>query len=367
MMPMRLLSDGVAVWGAGQRGGDPGSGFNVGGVVFKITAPTGAFSTAYAEDPPVGADDRFRSGGAIALFGTGVLFAAREGGRIVLRRWDGVNDSGAPVVAFGSKASVRPPYAMAISTATWYGKRVVVVVEQDTLNLHVFLYKDETVSVETLGAGGLVELNENVAYELGGASAQTVAIDITVHTILNTPGHVLVYTESAASVNENPHFAVLDSTSRPPFLVPTGGVVVTRQHARVPLITSTAPGTVTGFLMTDSPAVIRITRSDVGNPDPNLLNAESLDSRWLTDIGQAYNLGNSILSETRSGVRWLTVTVPLFPEIELGDVVSLNVTQRTNATPLTITGNYRVVHINHRISAGSGDAELRTVLELVSV
>lgn len=303
-----------------------------------------------------------------------------------LELWDGVDGSLSSAVAFTSELPLLSATindlpcgrCVAVAPATWYGKTPLAIWEgfgnnasplDDRYNsfpmLDWFLYQDTTVVQDSVPVNIIHALTENVSYELGGATAVVNAVRGVVTRYLQQGGQI-VYSAKVASTG----VTELTATSDPLSLVQTpvgGSYPITRPGARFPRMQLNSFHDVLGTVLTIDTMDFLMILPNIATDDPGLLSIVDANSPYATNPCVAKTLANRVLQEGQSALRWITVEMPIYPEVEIADLLSFNVTQRTNIVPFTLVGTFRVVHVTHTIGASGDAADSKTVLELVSV
>lgn len=378
----RLLADGTdpntaRVWGVG--GGD---GTALSNYLFRRTllpVPFLPSSPAPIADASTLIPNGGQCFGAITLYEGGLLFVSNEGGRAVLRWWDGVNGSTTKILGYGgsqvhtSPGAVSGPNgvftALAVSPVLWYGRQPIVALESGTSQsgaamptgrLFFWLIQktvpppDETVPGEILS-----EVVDKASYEIGGAIGGAHAIDMTVHDRVVTNGESLL-AGGGLSVASS-HFVKLDDTADPLTLSPAP----VRRHARFPRYAG-APD-VLGTTGIDESRIVRQVRTGAPTDDPALFAVDTMDVKWISDDGVAIMVADAVLRETAPGTRLLTCTAPLAPHVETGDVLTFTLRNEANEAPIDVTAKFRLIHMTHHNSVDEATAEARTTWELVLV
>jgi hypothetical protein len=389
--PFQIVHDGAGyLWGSGQQPAGLGFGSpSFTAPLYRVKIADGTFTLM---GQPTDAAGAVTVQGGLAYFLTVSPY-----GYLSVFTWDGTN-GGAPswkylvgTMPSGFSGPVRtvPGRALIISPFTMYGKFLMAAwangndsyfnqpptgagVNSEQLafttvaNFTLFQYADPTVAVQdTVDTGQVLAASENLSYELGGANAVVSAVDATVTTRAASTGQPL-YTEAGFG-NPYPHILVMDQ-SCDPLSISSFGFIGLIRHARFPTVRSNGAGaSLAGTIQVEAEAGIRIQLPFAPSLDPNLLNAVSIESKYFGSPPSATNAALRVLGESSQALHWPKIDTPAFPEVELNDVLTLTILQRTNIVTQSITGNFRVTAVNHTMSVAEGSAEARTNLELVSV
>jgi hypothetical protein len=238
----------------------------------------------------------------------------------------------------------------------------------NTSGMTFYLYKDVTDPVaDTITTEQILSFSENISYELGGANAVVNAVDTAVITRTLQAGQI-VHTAGAAALNPQLYLVNLDRPADPLSLT-SSLVGLGRRHARTPQIASTVPGAIYGTVASDLESKVRIPspfRLNQPN-DPAFMNVVELACRYFVTNGLAYNAALRVMGESAQALRWPTIEVPIFPEVELNDELQLTLVQRTNVVANAVSGRFRVTAATHRVAVSRDGCEARTTLELVSI
>lgn len=364
----RLVADGNNLWALGVTSA---ANFAKGQLVMKWDT-TAAFATR------VFIGDTVTPGAALAVFSGKAFFHSKTAPAyttvetLSVQSWDGVAGSHGVVVAFTTDdnfTGLRSARTLVFSATDWYGKRPLVVFHNLNASggqraygfLDWLLYQDTAAVQDSVPSNLVLGLNENTSYELGGATAVINAVT----------GSATVYTESAGQIvftaapSGAASFAQLASSADPLTLATAGTII--RRHARVPKVQIFGGQTVTGTIANAASSEFLMVLPNLSTDDPDLLAQVDASSPYATSLGVARTLANRILQEGQAALRWISVEMPLYPEVEVADLLSFNIKQPTNVVPFTLVGTFRVVHITHTIAGSGNAADLKTVLELVSV
>ena len=379
--PLQIRTDGTSLWGTGQFTPMNFASSGIAAKLWRVDLATATVSLTLNETSVCG--------GMILSGGLALVLGSSGYGYLGLQTWDGVNGTNPVLVSISSIADSTflqtvAHRALAISPVTFYGKRIVAgwangigtpftihsnpgggaytVQSAGTIRSNFTLWSYRTATapvVDTINTGQVLEVSENISYELGGASAVVNAVDGEILSRGIQAGAV-VYQEPAGG-NTSAHLVVLTDTVNP--LTLTGAI---RQHARFPL---GAGGTLIGTVAAEASGTFRLPSPFMTQQtqDPSVLNVVEIAGKYFITACLGYNAALRVLSEASQALRWPTLEMPIFPEVELNDEVTISIIQRTNAASIVITGRYRVTMVNHRVSVGDTDAEARTTLELVSI
>ena len=386
--PLQIANDGAGnLWGTGQLVPSP-QGYTT--YLWRVVIATGAVSLSATRPKALGALT-IKSGQALFVDAAGGM------GAPTMCTWDGVNGTYPKLISVAQEpaGNIREVgyQAIAVSPASLYGKRVIAL-WFNRLNtgpflnispaygqyfrltiidgMTFYLYKDVTdPPADTITTSQVLSFNENISYELGGANAVVNAVDTEVITrslLASQP----VYTAGAAAMNPQAYMVTLNNTVNPLSLAsaPLSGVAAVRRHAKIPQVVSTLTGGgLLGTIASDLPSSVRVPspyRLNQPN-DPGFMNVVDLNSKYFVTNGLAYNAALRVLGEASQALRWPTIEMPIFPEVELNDELVLAFVQRSDIVPVTITGRFRVTAVTHRVAISKDGCEARTTLELVLI
>jgi len=374
----RLIADGTNLWATGETTGAPLGAPTVqiatGALVMKWDT-TAAFATrtfiANSKQVP-GAALAIRNGVAFVHVWE-KTFSASLGfiGPMLVQSWDGTGGAADVTVCFttdNTGFNFVPGRTLVFSATGWYGKFPFVVFQHLALPsssksqgfIDWVLFQDTSAAQDSVATNLVHDLKENTSYELGGATAVINAVVGSVTDYTELAGQT-VFTSAITVVS----FSNLDATADPLTIAPIGSIQ--RRHARIPKLNMSAGASVNATIASGEQSAFLMILPALSTDDPDLLAKVDASSPYATNIGVARTLANRILNEGQAALRWIQVEMVLFPEVEVADLLSFNISQPTNIVPFTLVGTFRVVHVTHTIGASGDAADSKTVLELVSV
>jgi len=354
-------NNGSIVWLSGQ------TSFMYGGTVVGAPGPVLRWDVMNPGTPATATSITVYNRGAIArISDTLCYFMNRRGGGVTtLEKWDGTNGTEPTIVAYAPEsyaaAGSYDAWAQLLYMGAWYGGRSFWA-WKSTGHFAWFLdpivpQSDPTNYDDTLPAGIIHTLDEKISYELGGSVAQAdaVSVPINTETVLTNQS---VYDETIQTAGREAKMVQLRETVDPASLI-EAGLTIVRRHARFPVISGSVPGSfVIASIGQRMVSTALVYASWALSSALNLLKILTIDNRWIVDLAQGHNIGQTYLREQRQGLGWMEVESAPFPEVEPSDILLITYPERA------LSARYKVQLVRQNRQMSMEDSEERTTMEL---